>query len=117
MFTNERSHQNPIVFSATFSCNFSNSFQLMHEMPVIPQSGPQQMYSGPTSMPQPYGLPGGQYMSAPGLPPNNGMAFPHPSYLPAYNGYMPSDPAMYAGGSAPPPPTPPLQGDQHTPHP
>jgi hypothetical protein len=97
--------------------DLSNSFQLMHDMPVIPQSGPQQMYSGPTSMPQPYGLPGGQYMSAPGLPPNSGMPFPHPSYLPAYNGYMPSDPAMYAGGSAPPPPTPPLQGDQHTPHP
>jgi hypothetical protein len=86
----------------------------MHEMPVIPQSGPQMSgYPNPGSMPQPnYGMPGGPYM-----PPVSGLqGVAYPSYLPAYNGYMPSDPAMYAG-SAPPPPTPPLQTEQQNPHP
>jgi len=87
----------------------------MHEMPVIPQTQP--MYSNAGPMP-PYGMP---YLP-PGQPPQASMgapvAFPHPSYLQAYNGFMPpSDPAMYAAGSAPPPPTPPIQTDPSVSHP
>lgn len=71
--------------------------QLMHEMPApAPMFNPAAMLQQPAG----YVMPGAPYMTG---PPSY-----HPSYLPAFNGYMPSDQNLYAGGSAPPPPTPPL---------
>ena len=104
-------NENQILISSSFLFHFRR--QLMHEMPVVPPQA-QPMFSGPG--PMPYGMP---YMP-PGAPQTSlggPMGYPHPSSLPAYNGYLPptSDAGMYAAGSAPPPPTPPIQNDHSLP--